>query len=78
MTLKLAVAGAGFFAAVAGCALVTLPQPAASATSTVIPASVVASHRDAVMTMRRIPDRSGSKCKCAGNPRPETRRDGVR
>ena len=57
MTLKLAVAGARSFAAVAGCALVTLAQPAASATSTVIAASVVASHRDAVMTMRRIPDR---------------------
>jgi hypothetical protein len=57
MTMKLAVAGAGSFAAVAGCALVTLAQPAASASSTVIAASLVARHRDAVMTMRRIPDR---------------------
>jgi hypothetical protein len=57
MTVKLAVAGAGSFAAVAGCALVTLAQPAASATSTVIAASLVARHRDALMTMRRIPDR---------------------
>ena len=57
MTLKLALAGARSFAAVAGGALVKLAQPAASATSTVIAASVVASHRDAVMTMRRIPDR---------------------
>jgi len=57
MTLKLALAGAGSFAVLAGWALVTLAQPVASATSTVIAASVVASHRDAVMTMRRIPDR---------------------
>jgi hypothetical protein len=57
MRLKLALAGARSFAAVAGGTLVTLAQPAASATSTVIAASVVASHRDAVMTMRRIPDR---------------------
>jgi hypothetical protein len=57
MTLKLAVAGARSLTAVAGCALVTLAQPAASATSTAIVASVVARHRDAVMTMRRIPDR---------------------
>jgi hypothetical protein len=56
MTLKLAAAGAGFVAAVAGWALVTLAQPAASATSTVIGASVAARHRDAVMTMRRIRD----------------------
>jgi hypothetical protein len=53
MTLKLAVAGARSFAAVAGGALVTLAQPAASM---VIAASLVASHRDAVMTIRRIPD----------------------
>jgi hypothetical protein len=57
MTLKLAVAGARSFAAVAGGALVTLAQPAASAVSPVIAASVVASRRDAVMTMRRIPGR---------------------
>jgi hypothetical protein len=57
MTLKLAVAGARSFAAVAGGALVTLAQPAARAASTVIAASLVASHRDAVMTIRRIPDR---------------------
>lgn len=56
MTLKLAVAGARPFAAVAGWALVTLAQPAVSATSTVIAASLVASHRGAVMTIRRIPD----------------------
>jgi hypothetical protein len=55
MTLKLAVAGARSFAAVAGRALVTLAQPGASATRAVIAASVVAIHRDAVMTMRRIP-----------------------
>jgi hypothetical protein len=60
MTLKLAGAGARSFAVAAGCALVTLAQPAASATSTVIAASLVASHRDAVMTMRRIPDQHGS------------------
>jgi hypothetical protein len=70
MTLKLAAAGADFVAAVAGWALVALAQPAASATSTVIAASVVASRRDAVMTMRRIPDRYGSGCECAANPRP--------
>jgi hypothetical protein len=57
MTLKLAVAGARSFAAVAGGALVTLAQPGVSAASTVIVASLVASRRDAVMTMRRIPDR---------------------
>jgi hypothetical protein len=57
MTLKLAVAGARSFAAVAGGALVTLAQPAVSTASTVIAAIVVASHRDAVMTIRRIPDR---------------------
>jgi hypothetical protein len=55
MTLKLAAAGADFAGAVARCALVTLAQPAASATSTVTAATVVASRRDAVMTMRRIP-----------------------
>jgi hypothetical protein len=54
--LKLAVAGARSLTAVAGCALVTLAQPTASAISTAIAASVVR-HRDAVMTMRRIPDR---------------------
>ena len=78
MTLKLAVAGADSLAAVAGGALVTLAQPAASATSTVIAASVGASHRDAVMTMRRIPGRYGSRCKCAGSRAPETGRYGVR
>jgi hypothetical protein len=57
MTLKLAVAGARSFTAVAGGALVTLAQPAASAVSPVIAASAVASRRDAVMTMRRIPGR---------------------
>jgi hypothetical protein len=36
---------------------VTLAQPGVSAASTVIAASLVASRRDAVMTMRRIPDR---------------------
>jgi hypothetical protein len=56
MTLKLAAAGARSFAAVAGWALVTLAQPAANTTSTVVAASLVVSHRDAVMTMRRIPD----------------------
>jgi len=68
MTLKLAVAGAGSFATVAGGALVALAQPAISAASTVVAASVVASHRDAVMTIRRIPDRLGSGCRCAGKP----------
>jgi hypothetical protein len=57
MMLKLAVAGARSLTAVAGCALVTLAQPTASAISTAIAASVVARHRDAIMTMRRIPDR---------------------
>jgi hypothetical protein len=57
MTLKLAVAGARSFIAVVGWALVTLAQPDVSAASTVIAASLVASRRDAVMTMRRIPDR---------------------
>jgi hypothetical protein len=57
MTLKRAVAGARSVAAVAGGALVTLAQPAVSTAGTVIAASVVASHRDAVMTIRRIPDR---------------------
>ena len=57
MTVKLAVAGAGSFAAVAGCALVTLAQQAARAISRVIAASLVACHSDAVMTMRRIPAR---------------------
>ena len=56
MTLKLAVAGARSFAAVAGGAPVALAQPAASAASTVIAASLGASHRDAIMTIRRIPD----------------------
>jgi hypothetical protein len=56
MTLKLAVAVARSFAAVAGGAPVALAQPAAMAASTVIAASLVASHRDAVMTIRRIPD----------------------
>ena len=55
MKLKLAIAGARSLAAVAGRALVTLAQPAASATRAVIAASVVAIHRDAVMTIRRIP-----------------------
>ena len=50
---NVAVAAARSLSAVAGRALVTLAQPA---TSTAIEASVVASHRDAVMTMRRIPD----------------------
>jgi hypothetical protein len=68
MTLKLAVAGAGSFAAVAGGAPVALAQPAVSAASTVIGASVVASHRGAVMTIRRVPDRLGSGCRCAGKP----------
>ena len=66
MTLKLAVAGAGSFATVAGGMLVALAQPAISAASTVVAASVVASHRDAVMTIRRIPDRLGSGCRYAG------------
>jgi hypothetical protein len=57
MTLKLALAGACSLAGVAGGALVTLAQPAVSAASTVIAASLVARARDAVMTMRRIPDR---------------------
>jgi hypothetical protein len=57
MTLKLAVAGARSVAAVTGGAPVALAQPAARAASTVIAASLVASHRDAVMTIRRIPDR---------------------
>ena len=70
MTLKLAVAGARSFAAVAGGAPVALAQPAVSAVSTVIAASVVASHRDAVMTIRRIPDRIGSGCKCTGSRAP--------
>jgi hypothetical protein len=69
MTLKLAVAGADFVAGVAGWALVTLAQPAASATGTVIAARAVASRRDAVMTMRRVPGRYGSGCRCAANPR---------
>jgi len=56
MTLKLAVAGARSFTAVAGSALVTLAQPAAKAAKPVIAAILVASHRDAVMTIRRIPD----------------------
>ena len=55
MTLKLALADACPLAGVAGDALVTLAQPAASAVSPVIAASAVASRRDAVMTMRRIP-----------------------
>jgi hypothetical protein len=67
MTLKPAVAGARSFAAVAGRALVTLAQPAASATRAVIAASVVASDRDAVMTMRRIPDQSGSGARARRN-----------
>jgi len=50
------VAGARSFAAVAGGAPVALAQPAASAASTVIAASLGASHRDAIMTIRRIPD----------------------
>lgn len=68
MTLKLAVAGAGSFAVVAGGAPVALAQPTVSAASTVVAASVVASHRDAVMTIRRVPDRLGSGCRCAGKP----------
>ena len=60
MTLKLAVAGAGFFAAVAGGALVTLAQPTASVTKAVVAANVVAIHRDLVMTIRRIRNRPGS------------------
>jgi hypothetical protein len=56
MTLKLAVVGAPSFATLAGWAPVALAQPAARAASTVIAASLVASHRDAVMTIRRIPD----------------------
>ena len=73
MTLKLAGAGADFVGAVAGWALVTLAQPAASVTSTVTAASVVASRRDAVMTMRRILGPRGSAGKCAANPRLGTR-----
>jgi hypothetical protein len=54
MKLKLAVAGARSLSAAAGCALVTPAQPA---TSTANAASTIVRHRDAVMTMRRIPDR---------------------
>jgi hypothetical protein len=47
---------------------VALAQPAVSAASMVIAASLVASRRDAVMTMRRVPDRLGSGCRCAAKP----------
>ena len=43
MALKLAVVGAGFLAAAGGWALTASAQPLANATSTVTPASVIAS-----------------------------------
>jgi hypothetical protein len=70
MTLKLAVAGGGSLAAVAGGAPVALAQPTVSAATTVVAASVVASHRDAIMTIRRVPDRLGSGVPLRRKPRP--------
>ena len=70
MTLKLAAAGAGSVAAVAGRALVTLvalpplvvlAQPAASTAGTAIAASASSSPLDAIMTMRRVPTHRGSR-----------------
>ena len=60
MALKLAVAAAGSFTAAAGCALVALAQPAASATGTAIMVSAIASRLGAVITIRRDKGRGGS------------------
>jgi hypothetical protein len=54
MTVKLAVGGSRSLIVAAGRALVALAQPVASAIGTASAASVVASRRDAVMTMRRV------------------------
>jgi hypothetical protein len=60
MTLKLAVGGGRSLIVTAGRALVALAQPVASAIGTASAASVVASRRDAVMTMRRVQAGRGS------------------
>lgn len=60
MTLKLAVGGGRSLVVAAGRALVALAQPVASAIGTASAASVVASRRDAIMTMRRVQAGRGS------------------
>jgi hypothetical protein len=60
MTVKLAVGGGRSLIVTAGRALVALAQPVASAIGTASAASVVASRRDAVMTMRRVQAGRGS------------------
>jgi hypothetical protein len=60
MTVKLAVGGGRSLIVAAGRALVALAQPVASAIGTASAASVVASRRDAVMTMRRVQADRGS------------------
>ena len=60
MTVKLAVGGGRSLIVASGRALVALAQPVASAIGTASAASVVASRRDAVMTMRRVQAGRGS------------------
>jgi hypothetical protein len=60
MALKPAVAGAGCLTAAAGWALMASAHPLASATATVIAASVIASRFEAIMAMRRVPAGRGS------------------
>jgi hypothetical protein len=60
MALKLEVGAARASTAAAGRALVALAQPAVSATGTAVAASTIVSRLDTIMTIRRVPARSGS------------------
>jgi hypothetical protein len=74
MALKRAVGAARAAMAAAGCTLVTLAQPAVSATGTAVAASTIVSRLDTIMTIRRVPARPGSAC----HPAVESGRPGTR